>query len=54
MRRDRMASAAMAATLLLGGGSLAACDNEDQKDVQEVGDEAEKDLDNLDKDGKDD
>ncbi len=54
MHRNRMATAALAATLLLGAGSLTACDNEDQKDVEEVGEDAEKGVDNLDNDGKDD
>lgn len=37
--------------LLFGG---AACDKEDQRDVQEVGNEVEKGVDKLDTDGKDD
>ena len=40
--------------LLFGAAGLTACDNEDQKDIQEIGEEADKQLDKLDTDGKDD
>ncbi|MDQ4144640.1 MAG: hypothetical protein M3198_13030 [Actinomycetota bacterium] len=53
-RGGRLAAGALAATLLLGAGGLTACDNEDQKDVQEIGEETDKQIDNLDNDGKDD
>ena len=54
MRRHRLVHAALAGTLLLGAGGLAACDNEDQRDIEEIGDEADKEIDKLDEDGKDD
>ena len=54
MRSKRFASAALAASLLLGAGSLAACDKEDEKDANEVVNDADKELDKLDSDGKDD
>ena len=65
MDRRRIVNAALAGTLLLGSAGLAACDNEDQKDVEEVGNDvqegaedavndAEKEIDQQDKDGKDD
>ena len=64
MNKRRIANAAVAGALLLGSAGLAACDNEDQKDVEEgvndvekgaedVVNDAEKELDKLDTDGKD-
>ena len=50
----KLARLACAGMLLFGVAGLAACDNEDQRDVQEVGEEADKQLDKLDNDGKDD
>jgi hypothetical protein len=52
--RDKILKGALAATLLLGSAGLVACDNEDQKDAEEVGDEVDKQVDELDNDGKDD
>ena len=54
MLRRRVLNGALAATLLLGSGGLIACDKEDKKDVEEAGDEADKQVDKLDNDGKDD
>lgn len=51
-RRD-MPAALLAVTLLLGATGVA-CDKEDRKDVQEVGNDVEKGIDRLDSDGKDD
>ena len=53
MRRQRILRAALAASLLVGAGGLVACDNEDQRDVQEIGEDVDKELDKLDSDGKD-
>ncbi|HYP23115.1 MAG TPA: hypothetical protein VEV43_06045 [Actinomycetota bacterium] len=43
----------MAAGLMLGATGVA-CDKEDRKDVQEVGNDVDKEVDQLDSDGKDD
>lgn len=43
----------MAAGLALGATGVA-CDKEDRKDVQEVGNDVEKGIDDADSDGKDD
>lgn len=43
----------MAAGLMLGATGVA-CDKEDRRDVQEVGNDVEKEVDQLDSDGKDD
>lgn len=45
--------ALVAGSLLLGATGVA-CDKEDKKDVQEVGNDVEKGVDDLDSDGKDD
>jgi hypothetical protein len=47
----KILSVMVAAGVLLGG---VACDKEDERDVQEVGNEVEKGVDELDNDGKDD
>lgn len=52
MRRKFM-PVLMAAGLLLGATGVA-CDKEDRKDVEEVGNDVEKGVDDLDSDGKDD
>ncbi|MFN2588398.1 MAG: hypothetical protein ABR613_09835 [Actinomycetota bacterium] len=39
---------------LLGGATGTACDREDRRDVQEVGEDVEKGIDEVDSDGKDD
>ncbi len=45
---------ALVAGALLLGATGVACDKEDKKDVQEVGEDVEKGVDDLDSDGKDD
>lgn len=52
MRRKAM-PLLMAAGLTLGMTGVA-CDKEDQQDVKEVGNDVEKEVDQLDSDGKDD
>lgn len=54
MVRHKVLSGALTASLLLGSGALVACDKEDKKDAEEVGDEVNKQVDELDSDGKDD
>jgi hypothetical protein len=54
MVRHKIASGALATAMLFGSGTLVACDKEDKQDVEEVGDEVDKQLDKLDTDGKDD
>ena len=65
MSRRRIASAALAAALVVPSGALVACDAEDRRDVEEgvnnvkdkakdVAEEAEKRADQADTDGKDD
>ena len=49
----KLMPALMAAGLLLGATGVA-CDKEDNKDAQEVGNDIEKGVDDLDSDGKDD
>ena len=52
--RQRLARSALAIAVVLSMGATAACDREDQRDVEEVGNEVEKEVDQLDNDGKDD
>lgn len=54
MQRSRFVNAALAGALLLGSTGLAACDREDEQDAEEIIDDADKELDKLDTDGKDD
>ena len=54
MRKERFVGSALAAVVLLGSSGLVACDKEDRKDVEEITNDADKELDNLDSDGKDD
>jgi hypothetical protein len=49
----KLVTVLMAAGLTLGASGVA-CDKEDRKDVQEVGNDVEKGVDDLDSDGKDD
>lgn len=51
--RQRLARSAIAIAVVLSMGAVA-CDREDQRDVEEVGNEVEKEVDQLDSDGKDD
>lgn len=53
MARKGMPAALLAATLLLGATGIA-CDKEDRQDVEEVGNDVEREVDKLDSDGKDD
>ena len=55
MLRDKALRVGFALVLSLGAPvTLAACDNEDMKDVEEGVDEVDKEIDKLDSDGKDD
>jgi hypothetical protein len=54
MRNRRAAPALLAGSLLIGAGGMVACDNEDKKDAEEIVNDADKELDKLDSDGKDD
>ena len=49
----KLVSALMAGGLLLGATGVA-CDKEDERDVNEIGRDVEKGVDDLDSDGKDD
>lgn len=50
----KLASAALAGGLMLSAFSGVACDNEDEKDAEEIGENVDEGVDNLDDDGKDD
>ena len=52
--REKLARLGLAALLIVPAGTAIACDKEDQKDVEEVGNDIEKNIDEADKDGKDD
>ena len=52
--RDRFARIGLAALLAFPAAGAIACDKEDMRDVEEAGNEAEKEVDQLDSDGKDD
>ena len=52
--RERLARSALAIAVVLSMGATAACDREDQRDVEEVGNDIDKEVDQLDSDGKDD
>ena len=51
--RDKLVRLGLVA-LLASPAAMVACDREDVKDVEEVGNDAEKEIDKLDSDGKDD
>ena len=51
--REQLMRLGLAGLLLLPAGA-AACDREDKQDVKEVGEDVEKEVDQLDSDGKDD
>ena len=51
--REQLMRLGLAGLLLLPAGAVA-CDKEDRKDVEEVGDDIDKEVDQLDSDGKDD
>jgi hypothetical protein len=52
--KRRVASIAMAGVLFAAAGGAIACDKEDKKDIEEVGNDVDKQVDDLDSDGKDD
>ena len=52
--REKLARIGLAGLLLFPAAGLAACDREDQRDAEEVGKDVEKEVDQLDSDGKDD
>ena len=52
--RQRLARIGLIALLAVPIGGAVACDKEDVKDVEEVGNDIEKEVDNADTDGKDD
>ena len=63
--KEKLARIGIAVALVLGLGATAACDREDEADVREgvndvereaenIGEEAEEEIDKLDSDGKDD
>ena len=65
VERRKLVNVALVGALLFGPAALPACDNEDQKDAEEIGNDiekgaedavndAEKEIDEADKDGKDD
>ena len=45
---------ALVAAGILAGATGVACDKEDRKDVEEVGNDVEREIDQFDSDGKDD
>jgi hypothetical protein len=52
--RQRLARIGLIALLAVPVGGAMACDKEDVKDVEEVGNDIEQEVDNADTDGKDD
>lgn len=50
----KLASIALSGTLTLSVLSGVACDKEDEKDIEEIGENVDQEVDNLDSDGKDD
>ena len=52
--RDQLMRLGLAGLLLLPAGAATACDKEDRKDAEEVGNDIDKEVDQLDSDGKDD
>ena len=52
--RDRAVALALAGSLMFTAGAGIACDKEDKKDVEEVGNDIDNEVDQLDSDGKDD
>ena len=51
--RRKLSSVLLALGLLVSAGGVA-CDKEDKKDVEEVGDNIDQEVDDADSDGKDD
>jgi hypothetical protein len=54
MDKERLARLGLVACLLTTPVTAIACDREDQRDAEEVGREIENEVDEADKDGKDD
>ena len=52
--KEKLARIGLVALLAFPATAAVACDKEDQKDVEEAGNEADKQIDKLDSDGKDD
>jgi hypothetical protein len=52
MQAKRVAGVAVAALMVLG--PISACDKEDRRDVEEFGENLDRQIDKLDTDGKDD
>lgn len=52
--RHQLARVGLVALLAIPGAAAIACDKEDRQDVEEVGNDIEKEVDNADTDGKDD
>ena len=52
--KERFMSLLLAGTLVFAGAGAVACDKEDKKDVNEVGNEVDQEVDEADSDGKDD
>ena len=52
--KEKLARLGFVALLVVPATAGIACDKEDQKDVEEVGNDIDKEVDKLDKDGKDD
>jgi len=51
---EKLARLGFVALLLVPAAAGVACDREDRQDVEEAGNEVEKEVDKLDTDGKDD
>ena len=52
--KERLARLALCGTLVLAAGAVTACDREDRQDIEEVGNDIERGVDDADSDGKDD
>ena len=52
--REKLARLGLVALLVVPAGAAVACDKEDKKDLNEVGNDVDKGVDKLDSDGKDD
>lgn len=52
--KEKLARIGLVALLAFPATVAVACDKEDQRDIEEVGNDADKQVDKLDSDGKDD
>lgn len=52
--KEQLARIGLVALLAVPVGGAVACDKEDRQDVEEAGNDVEKEVDQLDSDGKDD